>query len=83
MAFVPPQADARALEAAGIVGSTLARCRQRGLAVVAVGQSDRTDCATLARLSVPEQRVLRKAGGETVDMTLALDERGYRVVAAR
>jgi len=83
VAFIPPQADERALEAVGIGDAGLARCRQPGLTVVAVGHTERTECAALARLSVPELRVLRKAAGETLDMTLALDERGYRMVAAR
>lgn len=80
VAFVPPQTDQRALAAAGIDGAPLEPCRQSALTVVAVAQADRTACATLAHLTVPELRVLRKMAGEPVRMTLALDAKGYRLV---
>jgi len=83
VAFIPPHADPQAVAAAGIVSTDLATCRQSGLTVVAVAQVDRTDCATLPQLIVPELRVLRKAAGEPVSMTLALDAKGYRLDEVR
>jgi hypothetical protein len=83
VAFVPQQADQQALAAAGINATELAQCRQSGLTVVAVGEADRTDCATLPQLTVPELRVLHKAVGEPVRMTLVLDAKGYRLDEVR
>jgi hypothetical protein len=80
VAFIPPQADQDGLAAAGLGSTELARCRQSGLTAVAVGGPDRTDCATLPRLSINELRVLRKSAGDPVRMTLALDAKGYRLV---
>jgi hypothetical protein len=83
VAFVPPQADQHALSAAGVDASALARCRQSAQTIVVVGEADRTDCATLPQLTVPELRVLRKAAGEPVRMTLVLDAKGYRLEDVR
>ncbi|HEY7171778.1 MAG TPA: hypothetical protein VH417_13095 [Vicinamibacterales bacterium] len=79
VAFVPPQVDQQALTAAGLDAGSLARCRQSGQTVVAVAGTDRTDCATLPQLIVPELRALHKAAGEPVRMTLVLDAKGYRL----
>src|SRR5438046_2088161 len=51
VAFIPAQADQQALTAAGLGATELAACRQSGLTVVAVGQPDHTECATLPRLT--------------------------------
>ena len=80
VAFIPPQTDQHALAAAGIGDRALEPCRQSALTIVAVGQADRTDCASFPRLTVPELRVLRKGAGEPVRMTLALDAKGYRLI---
>jgi hypothetical protein len=79
VAFVPPQAGQQALTAAGLDARELASCRQSGQSIVAVGTAARTDCATLPQLTVPELRVLRKAAGDPVRMTLVLDAKGYRL----
>jgi hypothetical protein len=83
VAFIPPHADPQTVAAAGIESMELATCRQSGLTVVAVAQVDHIDCATLPQLIVPELRVLRKAAGEPVSMTLALDAKGYRLDAVK
>jgi hypothetical protein len=83
VAFIPPRTDQRALATAGIDPSSLAQCRQSGLTVVAVGEADRIECATLPHLTVPELRVLHKAAGEPVRMTLVLDANGYRLDEVR
>jgi len=83
VAFIPPQADAASLAAAGITLTALGPCRQPGRAMVAVGEADGTDCATVPHLTVPALRVLRKGASETVRMTLSLDAKGYRLVYVR
>jgi hypothetical protein len=79
IAFVPAKANQHALTAAGVEASATARCRQSAQTIVVVDQADRTDCATLPQLTVPALRVLRKAAGEPVRMTLVLDAKGYRL----
>jgi len=79
VAFVPPQADQQALIAAGLDATVLARCRQSGQTVVAVGEADRTDCEPMPQLTVLKLHVLRKETGEPVRMTLTLDAKGYRL----
>jgi hypothetical protein len=79
VAFVPAKADQPALTAAGVDASATARCRQSAQTLVIVGEADRIDCAALPQLTVPELRVLRKAAGEPVRMTLVLDAKGYRL----
>jgi hypothetical protein len=79
VAFIPPQADAAALAAAGIAPTALEPCRQPERTLVAVGGADRTDCGAVSHLTVPALRVLRKAAGEPVRMTLVLDAKGYRL----
>jgi hypothetical protein len=79
VAFIPPQADQKALTAAGLDAGELARCRQSAQAVVVVGDGDRPECAAVPHLTVPELRVLRKGASEPVRMTLSLDAKGYRL----
>src|SRR3954451_6851175 len=83
IAFIPPQSDAAALASAGLAAGEQLQCRPADLASVAIGQADRTECVTFTQLTIPAVRVLHKSAGATVQMTLALDAKGYRLTEVR
>jgi hypothetical protein len=83
IAFVPPRSDAAALVSAGVPAGEPLQCRPADLASVAIGQADRTECVTFTQFTIPVLRVLHKSAGATVQMTLALDAKGYRLVEVR
>lgn len=78
IAFIPPHAESPALTASGIPPDQ--QCPSSDLATVAVGGGDRTQCVTFTRMTISDLRAVHKSAGTTVQITIDLDQNGYRVM---